>query len=167
MSLHVVVRTTLGSLSTSVFETRTATGSALFSLLTCIHTNTFTLPSIFFPLLMISIKIWETPKAWNAKCSLPVAVRVSKARLLRADLHGTIFVACYKLTTSSRQAYDMTYDCRRVLKHVLKCYDIFADVHNNRKSCRGPDVSRCRMRQKSYRVNRPLSSLLTETRTRL
>ena len=50
----------------------------------------------------------------------------------------------------------MTYDCRSVLKHVLKCYDIFADVHNNRKSCRGPVVSRCRMRQKSYRVNRPL-----------
>ena len=30
-----------------------------------------------------------------------------------------------------RQAYDMTYDCRSVLKHVLKCYDIFSDVHNN------------------------------------
>ena len=27
--------------------------------------------------------------------------------------------------TSSRQAYDMTYDCRNVLKKVLKCYDIF------------------------------------------
>ena len=50
----------------------------------------------------------------------------------------------------------MTYDCRSVLKHVLKCYDIFSDLHNNRKSCRGPVVSRCRMRQKSYRVNRPL-----------
>ena len=24
-----------------------------------------------------------------------------------------------------RQAYDTTYDCRSVLKHVLKCYDIF------------------------------------------
>ena len=33
-----------------------------------------------------------------------------------------------------RQAYDMTYD-------------IFSDVHNNLKSCRGPVVSRCRMRQ--------------------
>ena len=48
---------------------------------------------------------------------------------------------------SSRQAYNITYDCRSVLKHVLKCYDIFSDVHNNRKSCRGPVVSRCRMRQ--------------------
>ena len=27
--------------------------------------------------------------------------------------------------TSARQAYDMTYDCRSVLKHVLKCCDIF------------------------------------------
>ena len=80
---------------------------------------------------------------------------------LRADLHGATFVACDKLTTSSRQAYDMTYDCRSILKHVLKCYDIFSHVHNNRKSWRGPVVSRCRMRQKSYRVNRPLSSGFT------
>ena len=64
--------------------------------------------------------------------------RGSKGRFTRYDLsHGT----------SSRQAYDMTYDCRSVLKHVLKCYDIFSDVHNNRKSFRGPVVSRCRMRQ--------------------
>ena len=63
--------------------------------------------------------------------------------VVRADLHDTIL----SHATSSRQAYDMTYDCRSVLKHVLKCYDIFSDVHNNRKSCRGPVVSRCRMRQ--------------------
>ena len=31
----------IGSLSTRVFETRTATGSELFSLLTCRHTTTF------------------------------------------------------------------------------------------------------------------------------
>ena len=61
----------------------------------------------------------------------------------RADLHDTIL----SHATSSRQTYEMTYDCRSVLKHVLKCYDIFSDVHNNRKSCRGPVVSRCRMRQ--------------------
>ena len=63
--------------------------------------------------------------------------------LVRADLHDTIL----SHATSLRQAYDMTYDCRSVLKHVLKCYDIFSDVHNNCKSCRGPVVSRCRMRQ--------------------
>ena len=26
-----------------------------------------------------------------------------------------------------------TYDCRRILKHVLKSYDIFYDVHDSRK----------------------------------
>ena len=62
---------------------------------------------------------------------------------VRADLHDTIL----SHATSSRQAYDMTYDCRSVLKHVLKYYDIFSDEHNNRKSCRGPVVSRYRMRQ--------------------
>ena len=41
---------TIGSLSTRVFETRTAIGSKLFSLLTCLHKTTFTLPSIFSPL---------------------------------------------------------------------------------------------------------------------
>ena len=73
----------IGSLSTRVFETRTATGSELFSLLTCLHTTTFTLLSIFSLLEMISIKIWETPLSWHAKCSLPVAVRVSKTCVLK------------------------------------------------------------------------------------
>ena len=50
----------IGSLSTRVFETRTATGSELFSLLTCPHTTIFKLVSIFSPLEMSSIKIWET-----------------------------------------------------------------------------------------------------------
>ena len=76
----------MGSLSTRVFDTRTATGSELFSLLTCVHTTTFTLISIFSPLEMISIKIWETPLSWHAKCSLPVAVRVSKTLVLKVTL---------------------------------------------------------------------------------
>ena len=49
-----------GAGCTRVFETRTATGSELFSLLTWPHTTTFTLLSIFSPLEMSSIKIWET-----------------------------------------------------------------------------------------------------------
>ena len=53
--------TILGSLSTRVFKTRTATRSELFPLLTRLHITTFTLLSIFSPLEMISIKIWETP----------------------------------------------------------------------------------------------------------
>ena len=53
----------VGSLSTRVFETRTATGSKQFSLLTCPHTTTFTLLSIFSPLKLSSIKIRE--KVWS------------------------------------------------------------------------------------------------------
>ena len=71
---------------------------------------------------------------------------------LRADLHGTIFVAC---GNGLRQAHDMIYDCcvrqkkcRSILKHVLKRCD-------NRKSCRRPVVSLSHA-TKSYRVNRPL-----------
>ena len=74
----------IGSLSTRVFETRTATRSELFSLLTCLHTTTFmfTLLSTFSLLGMISIKIWETPLSWQAKCFLPVDACVSKTRVL-------------------------------------------------------------------------------------
>ena len=46
-----------------VFETRTATGSEPFSLLTCFHSTTFILLGIFSPLEMISIKIKETPSS--------------------------------------------------------------------------------------------------------
>ena len=82
-------------------------------------------------------------------------------RLFRADLHGTIFVACDKLTTGLRHDLTTTWhdcDCRSFLKRVLKSYDIFSDVHNNRKSCRGHVVSR--MGQKSYSVNPLLSFFL-------
>ena len=65
------------------FETRTATGSEQFSLLVSPQTNTFKLLSIFSPLEMSSIKIWGTIRSWHAKCSLPVAVRVSKTRVLK------------------------------------------------------------------------------------
>ena len=73
----------LRSLSTCVFETRTATGSELFSLLTCLHTTTFTFPSTFSPLQTIRIKIWEIPLSLLEKCPIPVAVRVSKTRVLK------------------------------------------------------------------------------------
>ena len=73
----------LGSLSTPIFETRTANGSELFSLLTCLQTTTFTFLSTFSPLGIISIKIWETSLSLRAKCSLLVTVSVSKTRVLK------------------------------------------------------------------------------------
>ena len=64
--------------------------------------------------------------------------QTNKVESVRADLHGTIFVAC---DNGLRQAHDMICDCcvrqkkcRSILKHVLKCCD-------NRKSCRRPVVS--------------------------
>ena len=93
-------RTILGNLSTRVFEKRTATGSELFSLLTCL----FTSPSIFSPLEMISTNLLGTPLSWDAKCLLPVAVRVSKIRELKLPsskiraLHG----ACSLISVSLR-----------------------------------------------------------------
>ena len=82
----------IGSLSTRVFETRTAAGIEWFPLLTCLHTTTFTLLSIFSPLEMISIKIWEKSLSWHAKCSLPVAVRLYGINLHRhADFWQGVF----------------------------------------------------------------------------
>ena len=79
-------RSTLGSLSTRVFETRTATGSELFSLLSCLHTTAFALPSIFSSSEMRGIKIWETPLSRHAKCPLPVVVRVLKTCVLKLPI---------------------------------------------------------------------------------
>ena len=85
----------LGSLSTRVFETRTATGSERFSLLTCLHTTAFALPSIFSPLEMLGIKIWKTPLSWHAKCLLPVVVGVSKTCMLKLSINPfTGYITC-------------------------------------------------------------------------
>ena len=94
---------------------RTATGSDLFFLLTCPHTTTFTLPSIFSPLEMISIKIWETPLSWNTKCSLPVAVRFSKTRVL-------------KLPTNLSLRWELNFIIMQILRKeiVLYCYPTLA-----------------------------------------
>ena len=76
---------TRGSLScrigTFLSHPATATGSELFSYLTCLHTTRFIL-SIFSLAETISLKIWERLLSWHAKCSFPVAVRSSKCRLL-------------------------------------------------------------------------------------
>ena len=76
----------LGRLSTRVFETRTATGSELLSVLTSLQTTTFTLLSIFSQLEIILIKIWETPLSLKEKSPLAVAVRVPKTRVLKLPI---------------------------------------------------------------------------------
>ena len=68
----------IGSLSTGDFETCMATGSQLFP-----FQLVFTQPQLHFqvsfsPLAMINKKIWETSLSWHVKCSLPVAMCVSK-----------------------------------------------------------------------------------------
>ena len=74
------------------------TRSELFCLLTCLFTATFTLLSIFSPLEMISIKIWETPLSWHTKCSLPVAPASQKRACLSSllsviqDMEGGILL---------------------------------------------------------------------------
>ena len=63
------------------FEPRTATGSELFSSLTCLQTSALILLSIFLLVGTVSLKIWERPLSWQEKCSLPISVRVSKTSL--------------------------------------------------------------------------------------
>ena len=59
-----------------------ATGSELFSLLTCLVTTNFILLSICPPLEMISFNIWETKLSWHAKCSFPDTVHGSKTSIV-------------------------------------------------------------------------------------
>ena len=74
---------TLGNLSTRDFQTRTASGSELFSLITRLYTITFIMLNISSRLWMVSIKMCGTPLSWHTECSLPVAVRVSKTGVLK------------------------------------------------------------------------------------
>ena len=58
---------------------------------------------------------------------------------LRADLHGTIFVACDNCKLTAGLQYDLRLPqrfrtCFKMLRH-------FSDVHTNHKSCRRPVVS--------------------------
>ena len=125
----------IGSLSTRVFEMRTVTGSEQFSLLTCPHTTTFTLLSIFSPLETSSIKIWETIQSQHEKYSLQVAVRVSNMPLLKLpneesdDVIGGSLKQCNTQSTispevlehcSSNLAPEM-YITRETERHLLCC----------------------------------------------
>ena len=77
---------TLGSLSTRVFETRTATGREQFAFLDRIVSQIFIL---FISngekvLNKVNVVVWGQVKSENS--SLPVAVRVSKTRVLKLPI---------------------------------------------------------------------------------
>ena len=99
----------LGSLSMRVFETRTATRSELFSLLTCLHTTTCTLPSIFSPLEMICVKMWETPLSWHSKGLFRVVVPVSKTRVLKLPIrpNKTLLGVLFRLQNHSTKSVSL------------------------------------------------------------
>ena len=76
------------------------------------------------------VKFKISTGTWDAKFSLGEG----KNALGRVSLGllGPIYTVRFlSHATSARQAYDMIYNCRSVLKHVLKCC-------GNRKSCRKP-----------------------------
>ena len=79
--LHILVSEHPAREFDSLSTRRTATGSELFSSLTCRHTTIFILFSIFSIGETISLKIRERPLSWRAKCSVPVSVRGSKPSL--------------------------------------------------------------------------------------
>ena len=71
----------------------------LFSYLTCPHTTTFVLLSIFSLVETISLKIGKRPLSWHEKSLLPVPVGCSKASLALALLIRitvTSLVVCSK-----------------------------------------------------------------------
>ena len=123
MGLIDCAQTTLVSLSTRDFETRTASESELFSLITRLHTITFTLLGTVSSLGMITVKIWETPLSWHARCSLPLPVRVSKRRMLKL----TKITSNMKRPTcgaSRTTFYQFLECCMFVLCHLLFRYPI-------------------------------------------
>ena len=95
----------------------------------------------------------------NLKTNLHFLGTIKKTRaqtLLRADLHGTIFVPCDKFTTGLHLVYDCRVrqkKCRSILKHFVKRCD-------NRKSGRRPVVSLSHA-PKSHPVNRPKERVKT------
>ena len=103
------------------FETRAATVSELFSRLTCLHTTTFTLLSIFSPLEMIGIQIWQTPLSWQAECSLPVAVRACLSSLTSNSLNS-----CRCQDKSGKEMYKIVKrTCGAVQRHCFCSLSLF------------------------------------------
>ena len=76
----------LGTLSKDVFERRTSTGSAAFSLFICLDANKLVLMSFFSLLKTIYARVSTKPLPNDAKSPLPVDVRRSKTLLLKLPI---------------------------------------------------------------------------------
>ena len=77
---------------------------------------------------MINIKIWETPLSWHEKCSLPVAVRVSKTRVL--NLHCLLSGA----VETQRSNTCACLKGHSQLVHMRIRYHFVANLHNSQEA---------------------------------
>ena len=77
-----------GSLSTRVFETRTATGRDHFACQESIVSQIFVLPISNGEKLLSNVKVVVCGQVKNENSSLPVAGRVSKLRVLKPNIKG-------------------------------------------------------------------------------
>ena len=85
----------LGSLSNSVFERRTSTGSEAFSLLICRDDKKFVLLSFFSLIKTIYSRVSTKPLPNDAKSPLSVDVRRSKTLLLKLPIiHVSLRIGC-------------------------------------------------------------------------
>ena len=73
----------IGSLSTRVFETRTATGREHFACQESIVSQIFVLLISNGEKILSNVNVVVCSQVNNENCSLPVAVRVSKLRVLK------------------------------------------------------------------------------------
>ena len=74
--------------------------------------------SSHFTLEMISIKNWEIPLSWDAKCSLPFAVRVSKTRVVELPIiyrRGSLSILDCSLILIFFRDDDIGMVCPRIL----------------------------------------------------
>ena len=74
---------------------RKATGSVLFSDLTCLHSTSFFILSILSVVETSRLKIWERPLSWRAKCFGPRLKIVAFLFLLSQDC-GLDMIADFK-----------------------------------------------------------------------
>ena len=82
--------TSIGSLSSDVFERRTSTRSEPFSLLVSLYATVFVLPSVLILIETICSKICSKSRLKCVKSPFPVHVRRSKTSLLKLPIVTTV-----------------------------------------------------------------------------